>query len=609
MPSARSFACCATTFFRDLKLAAKLQALLVVVALSLLIARAGQLMWVTAQHSLWGDEIVSVERFSGQGLATCLSDYSIPNNHVLFNAINSVLPGAGSFDPLRARAVSFVAVTLGLLVGIVAMLRRRAWLVLLAFAIAYLGDDRLLAVHLGARGYGMLACAAVMVCLLVWRYLEDEQSRWQLAALAASVLVGVMTVPTFLFFGGSVLLALFCLRPSRLHFFTGLTVFVLSAGYWGWMYLSNHGLAVAPAGFFEGEFHEWSAPLKLAQLFTLEGWPALVRYLAIAFALLAPWLVAPKTARRSVALCLWLGILGSLTICLVMQRPLMHTVAHVLIPAGFLIGFGLEALSQQWQRSWRGASTMMVLVLTVVAAASALRPRDQLQLWPAECWRELAVAIDAVTGSEKIEVWAPYRSQNLEKYLSPERKLSDGFADHAFRNGQQLVVKSAISKYADDVVPDSVVAAADVKLAVRQKAGGYQMILCNPRVEQRLKLVGAIPKPGTSSGKTLVLDLDLPQSPLAGKTLYVYADGPIMHKPPVVRAKLSGEKFSKKLPALAIGQLWAIQMPENTSGWDGLEMVFYSSLRGDSPPGFVAWLGSELASKSVRQLVFQPPLN
>jgi len=334
----------------------KTQAAIALLAVVLLVARAAQLLLITSQHSLWGDEIVSVQMFSGKGLAICLSDYSIPNNHVLFNAINSVLPGAGSFEPARARMVSFVAVGFGLLVALYALARRRSWLVLLAFALAYLGDDRLLGVHLAARGYGMLAFSAVVVCLLVSGYLEQENPRnprWMLFALAVSVVVGALTVPTFLFFGGSVLLALFCLRPSRMHFFTGLTVFVLADGYWGWMYTSNHGFKAAPAGFFEGEFLHLTAVLTLISLFSLEAWPAMLRYLAVAFAIVAPWLVAVGSPRRTAALCLWAAILGALVICLIMKRPLLHTVAHPLIPAGFLIGFGLEALAARWQQRWR----------------------------------------------------------------------------------------------------------------------------------------------------------------------------------------------------------------------------------------------------------------
>jgi len=590
-----------------LKLAAKLQGLAVLVVVSLLIARAGQLMWVTAQHSLQGDEIVSVEFFSSRGLATCLSDYSIPNNHVLFNAINSVLPGAGSFDPLRARVVSFAAVTLGLAVALIAMARRKAWLLLCSFSIAYLGDDRLLAVNYAARGYGMLACTVVIVCLLLWKYLEDEKSRWRLVALAAIILVGAITVPTFLFFGGSVLLALFCLRPTRRHFFTGLAVFVVAAGYWGWMYVSNHGFAPAPAGFFEGEFHELSAALKLIELFSLEGWPAFLRYAAIAFAMIAPWLIPGKTSNRTFALCMWFGILGALIICVVMKRPLMHTVAHLLIPAGFLIGFGLEALSRRWQTSSRVGATVLILVMVVATGATALRPGDPLQLWPTECWKEMALLIDAVTGGENVEVWAPYRSQNLEKYLTSDQTLVAGFDKRAFQDGRQIVVKSVFSKYADERVPDAVVDAAGIKLAVRQKASGHQMVLWNPPARQQLKVVGAKPKPGTTSGKTQVLDLALPQLPFVGRTLYVYAAGAIMHKPPVVRARLTDGGLSKKFPAQAMGPLWAIEMPEAARGCERLEMVFYSSVAGDTPPGFSAWLGKELPSQPVRQLVFQLP--
>ena len=392
----------------------KVSAVLALVAVTLLTARAGELLRVTSQHSLWGDEIVSVERFSSQGLAICLSDYTIPNNHVLFNAINSVLPGAGSFDPLRARIVSFVAVTLGLLLACFALIRRRAWLVLLAFSIAYLGDDRLLGVHLAARGYGMLGLTAVLVCLLAWRHLENEEQRWPLVALATSVVVGALTVPTFLFFGGAVLLALFCLRPGREHFFTGLVVFVITAGYWAWMYLSNHGTGGPSDGFFEGEFHQLSAPLTLVGLFSLEGWPAVLRYLAIGFVVVAPWLVPAKTSRRMVALSLWSGILGSLLICLIMKRPLMHTVAHLLIPAGFLVGLGAEALVERWKTHWRLAPLALVLVLGMAATASALRPRDPLHLWPTECWREIASVVDATSGvgGDSVEVWAPFPRQN-----------------------------------------------------------------------------------------------------------------------------------------------------------------------------------------------------
>jgi hypothetical protein len=589
------------------------QAALALVAVALLVARAGELLLLTSQHSLWGDEIVSVERFSGQGLAVCLSDYTIPNNHVLFNAINSVLPGAGSFDPLRARIVSFVAVTLGLLVACFALIRRKAWLVLLAFSIAYLGDYRLLGVHLGARGYGMLGCMAVLVCLLVWQHLENEKQRWPLVALAVSVVVGALTVPTFLFFGGSVLLALFCLRPSRAHFFTGLIVFVVTAGYWAWMYLSNHGTGGPNEGFFEGEFHQLSAPLTLIELFSLEGWPAVLRYLAIGLAIVAPWLVPAKSSGRTAALSLWFGVVGSLVICLIMKRPLLHTVAHLLIPAGFLIGFGIRALAFRWQKTWRFAPLGLVLVMALAATAAALRPRDAMHRWPTESWQEIAGMIEAIRGCDADDaspagkspsVWAPYRSNNLAVYLDANQRFDRAYDEDAFRSGEQLVVASPHSKYPEEKVDAAIVDAAAVRFRVRQKAHGFQEIAWNPPTHLRAAVVSAKPKPGTSSGKTTVLRLQPPADLSADAVLYLYSDDPIHSKPPLVTIR-EADGQSKKGKALALGPLWAVRM--SAANIVEIEAVYYAGTAGDQPPGFVAWFGSGLPDDHVGELLTEAP--
>ena len=590
---------------------AKVPAVLALLAVALLILRAGELLLVTSQHSLWGDEIVSVENFSSQGLAVCLSDYTIPNNHVLFNAINSVLPGAGSFDPLRARIVSFVAIGLGLLVACFALIRRKAWLVLLAFSIAYLGDDRLLGVHLAARGYGMLAFTAVLVCLLVWQHLETEMQRWPLVALAVSVVVGTLTVPTFLFFGGSVLLALFCLRPSRARFVTGLTVFLVTAGYWAWMYLSNHGLDGPSDGFFEGEFHQLSAPLILIELFSLEGWPAVLRYFAIGFAIMSPWLIPSKGSRRTVALSLWLGILGSLVICLIMKRPLMHTVAHLLIPAGFLIGFGMEAIAERWKVRWRFAPLAIVLAMALATIAAAIRPHDPLHLWPTESWREIATVIDATSGAseETTEVWAPFRGKTMAVYFSDRLRLAAAHDSATFAKGSQVLVASPKTKYAEEQVDEVLVGNADVKVSVRQKAGGYQTVAFSPQEKTRAKVIEAAPKPGTTSGKTFLLELALPEGTKAEHILYLHSSDPIMAKPPTVRAAKApangdGQPGTRKLEVVAVGQLWAVKLRPDIDLLQPVKVIFYSRTAGDLPPGFVAWVGRVIPDAATRRLLF-----
>ena len=592
-----------------------LSAIVVLLVVLLLVLRAWELVRVHAENSLWTDEIVSVEMISGRGLATSLSEYSLPNNHVLFNAINAVLPGSGSFDPLRARIVSFVAVGFGLLIGVIALARRRAWLLVLAFALAYLGDDRLLSVHLAARGYSILALAAVLVSVLICRIFETAEAADEGAdnspplsitlALAATVALGALTVPTFLFFGGSVLLALFLRHPCRRYFFAGLSVFVLVVGFFSWLYIFNHGLDKAPAGFFEGEFHELTAALAPVQLFALEGWPEALRFAVVLFVIAAPWLAPPGSARRESLWCLWWGVVGSLTICLIMKRPLMHTVAHLMIPGGVMVGLGLESLAAKWSERWRHAPLVIGSVIVLLVTVSALRPRDPLTLWPVESWREIAATIDTLSGGNdsSLRVWAPYRGQQLGIYLPERAQLDSAFDADAFATGEQVIVASQFNKYPDEKVAGEVVAAAAVRLSVRQKSHSFQQIAWNPSAGRRAEILSCGPKPGTSSGKTFSMKLRLPAGAEDDALLYFFSDDPIMSKAPTVRAAKPGGG-TRSLTVEAIGCMWAVYLRGDIDLSEPVDVVYYSGKAGDFPPGFVAWIGGPIPDSHVRRLIY-----
>lgn len=595
----------------------RIVALATAATLVLLLGRAWGLVEVSARSSLWGDEITSIEMFSGRGLAVCLTDYSIPNNHVLFNALNSVLPGSGSFEPLRARIVSVSALAIGFVLAVFVLARRGAWLVGLTFGLAYLGDDRLLGVHLAARGYGMVALAAVLVCVLVWQYLEPRgqvdsgRSRQMpvLVALAGSVVGGALTVPTFLFFGGSVLLSLFLLRRTWRHFFAGAIVFVTVVGYFGWLYVSNHGFAEAPAGFFEGEFHELSAVAKLAQRYSLEGWHDGFRAVAALLMLAAPWMALKNSPRRATLWCLWWGIVGSLVICLIMKRPLMHTVAHLLIPAGFLVGLGLESLAGNLSQRprWRWLPTALGSVLALFVAGSALRPRDPLSMWPVESWREIAETISAISGQPSVatSVWAPYRGNLLTHYLPEEIRVAAQPDESAQDSGGQFVVASAGTKYAGEVVEPGVLEPMAVRLSVRQKANSLQRIGWNPPARQRVEILEAGPKPGTTSGKTFALRLRMPAADSSddGGVLYLYSDDPIMNKAPTVLVTRQNGK-QQRLEPVAVGTMWAVKLGQSVDRQTPLEVIYYSGSAGDLPPGFVAWVGDSIPPDYTRSLLF-----
>lgn len=81
-------------------------------ALATLLVWLGQHWFFYAQSSLWIDEITTIQAFSGVGVKESLRGYT-PNNHMLFSFVNSILPGNDSFDPLRARFLSLLAVAAG----------------------------------------------------------------------------------------------------------------------------------------------------------------------------------------------------------------------------------------------------------------------------------------------------------------------------------------------------------------------------------------------------------------------------------------------------------------------------------------------------------------
>src|SRR5690606_24144527 len=133
--------------------------------------------------SLWNDELFSVIRTSGEGPVHTVTTYESANNHVFFNLLNALTPGAGSVDPLRARLWSVVAV-LAMLVVLVLEFYRRGWYLggAVLFTL-FAANPAWLDLTLQARGYGLLGLAAAVSCVATWRYLESPSSS-ALAVLA-----------------------------------------------------------------------------------------------------------------------------------------------------------------------------------------------------------------------------------------------------------------------------------------------------------------------------------------------------------------------------------------------------------------------------------------
>ena len=187
-------------------------------------ATALVLAWPTwnfkASSSLREDEIMSIVRYSSRGFVPAISTYNLARNHVFYNVVSSLIPGAKSTLPIRARLVSFLAVlaSLALLIGYSAT---RGWTLP---GVAYAG---ILAVNFGtmntvleARGYGLIFLFATLGSVAFARWSQTPSRTW-LNVMVVTCVLGTYTLPFYVVFGGSLLLLSFLVRPSRETFLAG----------------------------------------------------------------------------------------------------------------------------------------------------------------------------------------------------------------------------------------------------------------------------------------------------------------------------------------------------------------------------------------------------
>ena len=164
---------------------------------------------------------MSIVKYTSRGFVPAISTYSLARNHIFYNVVSSLIPGADSTLPLRARLISFVSViaSLGLLVAYDA---RRGWLLPgLAcaglVAVNFFAMDRVLE----ARGYGLIFLFAMLSCVAFAEWLRTRRKVW-LNLMSVLCVLGTYTLPFYVVFAGGLLLLAFLYRPSRETFLAGL---------------------------------------------------------------------------------------------------------------------------------------------------------------------------------------------------------------------------------------------------------------------------------------------------------------------------------------------------------------------------------------------------
>ena len=163
---------------------------------------------------------MSIVKYTSRGFVPAISTYSLARNHIFYNVVSSLIPGADSTLPLRARLISFVSV-IGFAWAASRLRARRGWLLPgLAcaglVAVNFFAMDRVLE----ARGYGLIFLFAMLSCVAFAEWLRTRRKVW-LNLMAVLCVLGTYTLPFYVVFAGGLLLLAFLYRPSRETFLAG----------------------------------------------------------------------------------------------------------------------------------------------------------------------------------------------------------------------------------------------------------------------------------------------------------------------------------------------------------------------------------------------------
>jgi uncharacterized protein YjbI with pentapeptide repeats len=185
-----------------------------------------------ATTSLWNDEIYSIMKFSSQGPWVVLTDYHVPNNHILFNFLNSWIEGVDRYYPFQARLWSFFAVLLGMVITLAFFGSVKHYFEgAIAFCLLW-GTFEHLELILQARGYGLFSLFGLTLSVFIVKY-HEQPTVFNSAILVIAATLGALTAPSFAFFATPLLLLLFLFNRDRRTFMIGLMFTLLVLSFWG----------------------------------------------------------------------------------------------------------------------------------------------------------------------------------------------------------------------------------------------------------------------------------------------------------------------------------------------------------------------------------------
>jgi hypothetical protein len=428
------------------------------VCIGIIIATALVLAWPTwsfkASSSLREDEIMSIVRYSSRGFVPAISTYNLARNHVFYNVVSSLIPGAKSTLPIRARLVSFLAVlaSLALLIGYSAT---RGWTLP---GVAYAG---LLAVNFGtmntvleARGYGLIFLFATLGSVAFARWSQTQSRRW-LNVMVVTCVLGTYTLPFYVVFGGSLLLLSFLVRPSRETFLAGF----LSLAAIGLLYLPIaadiyevfRGYADRYGKTFVSTFASMDGVFFSLQYFIphelLEIGPLSFVLLALAALLYVAFARFATTADRLSFAGLTVSIAAFLAFCLYCKIVPARVASFLSAPLAFLAL--LVTGSILTSRSLTPLRPFTDVCFTALVVVALLKSEVARPLIPRSDWRSLGVLIERAFPSNTRISMVGDNPALLQWNLSTRTKPDADAFDRESMSDGKLVAVEGYTKSAD----------------------------------------------------------------------------------------------------------------------------------------------------------------
>jgi hypothetical protein len=340
-----------------------------------------------------------------------------------------------------------------------------------ALAFLLLANISNLDLLLQARGYGLLAFAALACTLLAWQYFR-RPTLMPLVGIPLMVWLGTWTVPTFIFFGAALLFVLLIYTRDWRWFPSGAcSVIAIVVCYWPVRSELVHN-SISYAGTWGKQFANWNAINGLFSNYLLFGMASWLTFLVAVVVTVGFFLSRIESPHEKAALCVGLSILLTLVLCLKLETPLVRSVAFTVVPFSFIaISFVSKLFRGEPLGRYGKLSVASIIVLS--GFVFALHSRQTFRFQPIEAWLQTADTIEE-RFPKGTQVVARFRSQWLKVYLSGDYPLVQTLDKAKFRAGKQIVVDSSFLP--TSAFPVHELPTGYLTKTVPQRRGGKQRI-------------------------------------------------------------------------------------------------------------------------------------